>query len=263
MSHDAREAAAVAAPGTATTLAEALAAAVARDGARPLITWIGPEGARTELSVRTFENNVAKAANLLQDDAGTVAGSRVTLHLPPHWQTAVWLGACAAAGATAWLGGDDGDPRVVLSVLGPEAAATTAAPTTLAVSLHPFGLPTTAPLPPGVLDAAVEVRAHGDRFAAYDPPTGASPWLVDGDWAWTNEQALAAGRELADGFGVAQGGRVLVRASSPAAGYRFAGAVLALPLAVDGSVVLVTDPAADPDEVSGSERCAVALDLDG
>jgi uncharacterized protein (TIGR03089 family) len=250
---------------TAGTLPGALSAALASDGARPLLTWIGPQGARTELSVRTFENNVAKAANLLQDDAGAGSGSRVALHLPPHWQTAVWLAACAAVGTTAWLDGDDGDARTVLSLVTADTTTGLAAPTTLAVPLHPFGLPSTVALPAGVLDAAVEVRAHGDRFSAYLPPTSSTAWLVDGDWAFTHAEALEAGRELAGGFGVAEGGRVLVRSLQPEAGYRFAAAVLALPLAVDGSIVLVTDPSADVADVAdvaARERCDAALDLD-
>ena len=250
-------------PGTvAGTLPSALGVALGRNGARPLLTWIGPEGARTELSVRSFENGVAKAANLLQDDAGADSGSRVVLHLPPHWQTAVWLAACAAVGATAWLDGDDTDARTVLSLVTAGATIDLAAPTTLAVPLHPFGLPSTTALPAGVLDAAVEVRAHGDRFSAYDPPTSSTSWLVDGDWAFTQAEALEAGRELARGFGVPDGGRVLVRSLQPEARYRFAAAVLGLPLAVDGSVVLVTDPAADIADVAARERCDAALDLD-
>ena len=71
-------------PNLARTLPAALAAAMSGDAARPFITWVGAGGARTELSVRTYENNVAKAANLLQDDAGVSDGSRVVLHLPPH-----------------------------------------------------------------------------------------------------------------------------------------------------------------------------------
>jgi uncharacterized protein (TIGR03089 family) len=249
--------------GGSSTLAAALAAALASDGARPLITWLGADGARTELSVRTFENNVAKAANLLQDDAGADQASRVTLHLPPHWQTTVWLGACAVTGATAWLAGDDADPRVVLSLVAPgSAAAPPGSPATLAVSLHPFGLPSSTPMPAGVLDAAMEVRSHGDRFAAYDPPSASTTWLVDGDWSWTNAEALDAGRELAGGFGVPDGGRVLVRSVRASTGYRFAGAVLAMPLAIDGSVVLLTDPAADVAAVVDAERCDAALDLD-
>ncbi|HET7901594.1 MAG TPA: TIGR03089 family protein [Candidatus Nanopelagicales bacterium] len=247
---------------TARTIPDALLAALAVDAARPLITWIGGEGARSELSVRTFENNVAKAANLLQDEAGAADGARVVLRLPPHWQTAVWLAACAASGACAWLGGDDADPRVEAVVVGPPPDAATAAPLTLATSLHPLGMPAAQPLARGVLDAAVEVRAHSDRFTAYAPPSATTPWLVDDDWGWTHAEALDAMRDLASGFEVQDGGRILVRTLRDATDYRTAGALVALPLATEGSVVLLTTDE-DADTVADRERCDAALDLDG
>jgi uncharacterized protein (TIGR03089 family) len=243
------------------TIPAALHAALAGDAARPLITWIGHEGARSELSVRTFENNVAKAANLLQDEAGAADGARVVLALPPHWQTAVWLGACAVSGACAWLSGDAADPAVELAVVGPDGLAATAAPLTFATSLHPFGMPFAEPLPDGVLDAAVEVRAHGDRFAPYAPPTDSTPWLVDGDWAWTQSEALDAMADLASGLGLPSAGRILVRATGARTDYRTAGALVALPLATSGSIVLLTDPDADVDTVAGSERCDAAIEV--
>lgn len=245
----------------ARTIPAALDAALAGDAARPLITWVGAEGARSELSVRTFENNVAKAANLLQDEAGAADGARVVLALPPHWQTAVWLGACAASGACAWLSGDASDPSVELAVVGPDGLSATAAPMTLATSLHPFGMPFTDALPVGVLDAAIVVRAHGDRFAAYAPPTATTPWLVDGDWAWTQAEALDAMADLASGLGLPSTGRILVRATGTRTDYRAAGALVALPLATAGSIVLLTDPDADVDTVAESERCDAALEV--
>lgn len=241
------------------TLPQALLDALAVDPARPLITWVGERGQRSELSVRTFENNVAKAANLLQDEAG--AGSRVVLRLPPHWQTAVWLGACAAVGAIAWLDGDDADPRVEAVVLGPGATASTAAPLTLATSLHPFGMPFTTALPAGVLDAAVEVRAHGDRFTAYEPPSATTPWLVDGDLEQTQAGALDVARDLAAELGIADGARVLLRSTRTSTDARTAVAILALPLATGGSVVLLTDPGADADELAATERCGAVVVL--
>ena len=244
-----------------TTFSGLLAQALAGDGARPLITWVGAGGARSELSVRTFENNVAKAANLLQDEAGAADGARVVLALPPHWQTAVWLGACAVSGACAWLDGDAADPAVELAVVGPASLASTGAPLTLATSLHPFGMPFAEPLPDGVLDAAVEVRAHGDRFVPYSPPSATTPWLVDGDWEWTQEQALDAMRDLATGFGLPEAGRVLLRATGPRTDYRTAGALVALPFVTTGSIVLLTDDSADPDAVAHSEHCDAALEL--
>ena len=247
-------------PNLARTLPAALAAAMSGDAARPFVTWVGDGGARTELSVRTYENNVAKAANLLQDDAGVSDASRVVLHLPPHWQTAVWLGACAVTGTCAWIDGDDADPRVEAAVVGPDGAAG-GAPLTLATSLHPFGLPSSEPLPDGVLDAAVEVRAHGDFFVAYSPPTPETLWLEHGDWAWTHAEALDAMHDLATGLGLPERGRILLRATAPTTDYRCAAALLALPLATDGSVVLLTDESADIDTVATTERCDAALEL--
>lgn len=243
------------------TLPAALAAALASDAARPFVTWLGRDGERTELSVRTFENNVAKAANLLQDEAAADDAARVVLLLPAHWQSAVWLGACAAVGTAAWPGGDPGDPSVVLAVVGPEPVET-GAPLTLASSLHPLGMPYAGALPSGVLDAAVEVRAHGDRFSAYAPPTGATPWLVqDGDRI-DHRAALVRGRDLGARCGAGTGARVLVLAAPE--GVLDASAALALvamPLALEGSVVLVVDPGADLERVRERERCDAVLDL--
>ena len=247
---------------TASTLPLALAAILAADPARPLVTWLGPDGARTELSARTFDNNVAKAANLLQDEADVDPESRVTVSLPPHWQSAVWLAACAATGTVAWLGGDPSDARVRLALVGPDDMSPPTAPLTLAVSLHPLGMPLAATPTPGVLDAAVEVRSQGDRFAAYTPPHADSPWIVCGDWEWTHREALAAARELAQGYGIDQGSRVLVATTSRVIDQRFAAAVLALPMALAGSVVLVTDTALDLESVARQERCDAAVTLD-
>ncbi len=250
---------------TPTTLPLALAQALAADPSRPLLTWIAAGGERTELSVRTFENNVAKAANLLQDDVAVDDASRVALHLPAHWQTAVWLGACAAVGCAAWLDADDSDPSVALAVVGPAAVAT-GAPETLATALHPLGMPFREPLPAGVLDAAVEVRAHGDRFVAYAPPTSSTPWLMSGSVpgsgaGLTQGDALEAAQEMSTRIGSTAGARVLVRVGGDPVDVRAALALVALPLLVDGSVVLLADLDADVAAVVAGERCDAVLDL--
>jgi len=244
-----------------TTVPDALHESLARDGARPLVTWLGADGARVELSVRSFENNVAKAANLLQDDADVSAGSRAVLRLAPHWQALVWLGACAATSTVAWFDGDDADPRVAVSVVGPDATDAGSAPLALATSLHPLGMPFPSPLPDGLLDVAVEVRAHGDRFTPYRPPTEDSAWLVEGDGELTHGEALSAGVELARSAGLGHGGRLLLRTTAARAGCAFALGALALPLAVDGSVVLVTDATVDVDEIAAIERCEATLEI--
>jgi uncharacterized protein (TIGR03089 family) len=244
---------------TATSVRAALTVLLAGDAAQPLISYLGADGARTELSVRTFENNVAKAANLLRDDADVGAQSRVALLLPPHWQVSVWLGACAMTGCTAWLDGDPADPTVDVAVLGPGALDAAHAPLTLASSLHPFGLPFTTPLPAGVLDAALEVRVHGDRFTPYDDVTGGSPWLRLGDRAWTQSEALADAADLASSLGLTSGGRLLCARALDDVSIL---ALLAVPLAVGGSVVLLDAAGLDESAIAAvaqRERCEAVL----
>jgi uncharacterized protein (TIGR03089 family) len=240
---------------TAQTVPAALADAMRGDSAAPFITWVGADGARSELSLRTYENNLAKAANLLRDDADLGPGGTVALHLPVHWQTSVWLGACAMVGAAAVLGG--GPTTADVAVLGPTSLDLDLAPLTLATSLHPFGMPFTTPLPSGVLDAATEVRMHGDRFSPYGDVLPSTPWLeVDGS-AWTQEGALEAATGLAGELGLVAGGRLLVAATEVDATTVLA--LAALPLALRGSVVLLTDLASAPDRVAAAERCDAVL----
>jgi uncharacterized protein (TIGR03089 family) len=237
------------------TVPDALAVLLARDPARPLVTHLGPGGERTELSVRTYENNVAKAANLLRDDADLQPGSAVALRLPAHWQTSVWLGAAALVGAVAWIDGPVDDPDVEVAVLGPDAIGGERAPLTLATALHPLGMPFREPLPSGVLDAAVEVRMHGDRFTPSYRVSGDDPWLRCADRTLTQAEALDEALALAASLGAAPGSRVLVTAPLPEALL----ALVALPLAADVAVVLLADPAADPAVVAGREGCATVL----
>jgi uncharacterized protein (TIGR03089 family) len=240
---------------TATTVRAALGSLLAGDAAQPFVTYLGADGARTELSVRTYENNVAKAANLLRDDADVSADSLVAVRLPLHWQVSVWLGACAMTGCTAWLDGDPGDPRVEVALLGPSTLEPARAPLTLASALHPFGLPFTVPLPAGVLDAALEVRVHGDRFTAYDDVTGGSSWLRIGDRAWTQSAALEDAAGLAASLGLTSGGRLLcTRALDEVSAL----ALLAVPLAVGGSVVLLDATSADGSLLDDAGIAAVA-----
>lgn len=237
------------------TVPDALAALLARDPARPLVTFLGSGGERSELSVRTYENNVAKAANLLRDDADLQPGAAITLRLPAHWQTSVWLGAAALVGGVAWVDGPVEDPDVEVAVLGPDAIGDERAPLTLATALHPLGMPFRDPLPAGVLDAAVEVRAHGDRFAASHRVAGSDPWLRSAGRTLTQGEALEEALALAARLGAVPGSRVLVTAPLPDALL----ALVALPLAADVAVVLLADPGADADAVAAREGCATVL----
>jgi acyl-CoA synthetase (AMP-forming)/AMP-acid ligase II len=73
----------------------------ARHGDKPFLTWYDADrGERVELSFRTFENWVAKTANLLVDELGAEPGDRVGTLLVDHWQTPIVLAACWRAGVS-------------------------------------------------------------------------------------------------------------------------------------------------------------------
>jgi uncharacterized protein (TIGR03089 family) len=85
---------------------------VGRYGDKPFLTWYDDQrDERVELSFKTFDNWVAKTANLLVDELGAEPGDRVGAVLVDHWQTPVVLAACWRAGT-----------RVVAFEPGPAAA---------------------------------------------------------------------------------------------------------------------------------------------
>ena len=95
-----------------TTFEQVLVSRLRDDPGRPLVTFYDDAtGERTELSVTTYANWVAKTAGVLTDELGLDAGDRVALDLPCHWLGPVFLGG-------AWLAGlevvTDGDADVVV-----------------------------------------------------------------------------------------------------------------------------------------------------
>jgi uncharacterized protein (TIGR03089 family) len=145
------------------------------DTSKPRITYYDDAtGERIELSTVTFANWAAKTANLLRDELGADAGSRVAVLLPAHWQTAAvvfgvwWIGAEVLIGA-----GDDihvADVAMCTAATLPEAdAAIGPAGEVVALSLDPFGRPV-AELPRGVTDYATSVRVQADQIVAERQP---------------------------------------------------------------------------------------------
>ncbi|MDN5794482.1 MAG: TIGR03089 family protein [Intrasporangium sp.] len=149
----------------------------ASDPGRPRLTWYddvpGPtQGERIELSAHVLANWVAKAANLLQDDAGAEPGTRVGLDLPTHWRAVYWALATWAVGATAVTGPDSRNADVLVTH-DPEHAADHHADAVLVclpalARRHPD-----ASLAPGAVDEARDLATHGDRFSPLaDPEPG-------------------------------------------------------------------------------------------
>jgi uncharacterized protein (TIGR03089 family) len=220
------------------SLAAALDTRIAASPASPLVTgYDDASGDRTELSGTTFANWVAKTANLLRDGLGVQPGDVVAVDLPLHWLLPVWLGACAAVGAVVAPGGDPAE--AALAVCGPDGIeAALAAPEVMACSLRPLAMPFSEPLPAGAEDYCLEVRSYGDRFTPVSRPSPRDvAWrLADGDLAGAD--VLAQAVRLAEQVGLAPGGRLpTTRAPLDLDGLL---AVLAVPIAVGGSVVLVS-----------------------
>ncbi|MFH8340194.1 TIGR03089 family protein [Streptomyces sp. AM6-12] len=219
---------------TDRTPADLLTSALAADPGRPLVTFYDDAtGERVELSVATFANWVAKTANLLQGDLSVEPGDRVALLLPAHWQTAVWLLACASVGAVADVAGDPAAADVVVS--GPDTleAARACRGERVALSLRPLGGRFPQP-PQGFLDYAVEVPGQGDRFASAD---GGESALIVAGAEFSGAEVVQ--KALADAEGLeltGPGSRLL--SGLPYDTWEGLSAGLFAPLASGGSVVL-------------------------
>ena len=147
-----------------------LTAALQADPGRPLLTMYddGPALAseRIELSVATFANWVSKTANFLLDELMLEPGEAVAVPLPAHWQTAVVEVAVLVAGGRL----TDEPARITCWLEGTELPTDPIVEEIVGLALRPMGLGLRS-APPGVLDYAVDVRAHADRFVPRYPST--------------------------------------------------------------------------------------------
>jgi uncharacterized protein (TIGR03089 family) len=211
------------------------------DASKPRITYYDDAtGERIELSTVTFANWATKTANLLRDELGAGAGSRVAVLLPAHWQTAAvvfgvwWIGAEVAVGPVA--GAD------IAMCTANRLAEADDAGDVVALSLDPFGRPV-AELPAGVTDYATSVRVQADQIVAERQPgpalAGRSAENVVG-WALDSAAAQA----------ISAGDRVLSTAAWDT-DTRLVDGLLA-PFAVGASLVQV----AHPDSARLARRCA-------
>ncbi|GAA1010007.1 acyl-CoA synthetase [Streptomyces sp. F-3] len=222
---------------TERTPADLLRSALAADPGRPLVTFYDDAtGERVELSTATFANWVAKTANLLQGDLAAGPGDRVALLLPAHWQTAVWLLACASVGAVADLGGNVEAADVVVS--GPDTldAARACSGERVALSLRPLGGRFPQP-PEGFVDYAVEVPGQGDAFTPFAPVDPDEPALIVAGAEYSAAEVVERARADAPALGLTGPGSRLLSAL-PYDTWEGLSAGLYAPLAAGASVVL-------------------------
>lgn len=226
---------------------------LSRDPGQPLVTFYDHDsGERTELSVTTYANWVAKTASLLCDEHGLEHGDRLRIDLPTHWLAPVFLGAAWSAGLVV----TDSDDAVDAVVCGPTGLgrwehAAGSVPV-LACSLQPLGVRFAEPLPAGVHDVGVEVWSHPDAFTPAEAPTEHSAAVETAGLLLTHGglwESAAAGTILADG------GRLLTQAN-PASPPGLA--CFAEPLVRGGSVVLVVRAGADQLEATYATERATA-----
>lgn len=215
-----------------STFPALLADRLRNDPGRPLVTFYDHDsGERTELSVTTWANWVAKASSLLVDELGLERGDRIRLDLPPHWLGTVLLGAAWNAGLVTTDESDD----LAAVVCGPDTLAQwaprAAEVVVLAAALLPLGVRFRDPVPDGVHDLGIEIWSQPDAFLPWDPPAGDDIALVSGDQVQTQAQLLAAAAAGAP----EPGGRLLSEANPVTEP-----AILVEPLVTGGSLVLVT-----------------------
>lgn len=226
-----------------TTFATVLAGRLRTDPGQPLITFYdGSTGERTELSVATYANWVAKTASLLVEECDLTRGDRLLLDLPAHWLVPVFLGAAWTVGLTVVFDEEAGAADAV--VCGPDGVArwarAAAGRPVVASALLPLGVRFPGPLPAGVLDFGVEVWGQPDSFVPWDPP-GADDPAVPGTTQEALVRAATAG-SLPEGIGFTGGGRLLTE-TSPASPSGLASFME--PFVRHGSIVLVVRADAD------------------
>jgi uncharacterized protein (TIGR03089 family) len=228
--------------------------------ARPRLTWYAGAGERVELSGRVVGNWLAKATNLLLEEAAAGPGARIVVDLPAHWRCLVWASAAWTTGAEVVLrpgpgGGVPPDPRdgAVLVTDRPDGAHA-ATGLVVAVPLAPLATRWPGPLPAGTLDGAADLMVQPDAVGLLPRLDPDAPALVPHpgevvshaqlcDWAARTAGAAAWPPQA----------RVLVATGAPLDLVAVATAAWAR----DGSVVVTGPGAPHADVVAGQERVNV------
>lgn len=221
---------------------------------RPFVTYYDEAtGERTELSVKSLANWVAKTHHLLATELGLGVGDTAVLALSAHWISVPALLGCLTAG----LALSPADPTADVAFVAPErmsAAAGVADVFALGAARAAVGFASEAP--DGALDYVTAIRPQADTWGSVSLPAGGA------DPCWgdlTREAAVAEARLRAGRFGLAAGARVLTTRDWDGP-EDWLDTVLT-PLAVGGSVVYVRN-CADPAVLARraeQERCTDTL----
>ena len=166
---------------------------VSSAGPRPFVTYYDESsGERSELSVRSLANWVAKTHHLLVDELGLGVGDRAALQLPAHWISVPVLLGCLTAGLD--LTSDLDDDVAVAFVDGSVAAPGDGALDVYAVNPAKAAVGFGADVPNGTNDYVAAVRPQADTWASVSLTAGADDPCLPG-------LSRAAGRRARRGTG--------------------------------------------------------------
>lgn len=156
------------------TFPRLLQAQLRKNPGRPLVTaYDEASGERTELSVTTYANWVAKTANLFAEEYLLGEGDCIRLDLPPHWLGTIFLGAAWSAGiVVATEAGAAAD--LVVTGPGTDAAGAPGGPV-LACALLPFAVRSPEPFPAGIDDYGLLWPGQPDIHVASLEPAPDTP----------------------------------------------------------------------------------------
>jgi uncharacterized protein (TIGR03089 family) len=237
-----------------------------RYGDKPFVTWYDDHrDERLELSYKTFDNWVAKTANLLVDELGAEPGDRVGALVDDHWQAPIVLAACWRAGlaVVALDPADTAPPPDLVAAVVREEQLAAAEPAldevpVVALTAGPFGRPERDL--GRALNFSRIVPSMGDVFETGPDPAGDA--LTANGETVTMTDLVGRAAALADRTGLRDAdrllsGRRLLTADGAAAG-------LLAPLLCGAGVVRVAnlDPARFWKRVADERVTVAVLDPD-
>ena len=218
---------------------QAFAELLRAEPARPFVTYYDEAtGERTELSVKSLANWVAKTHHLLVDELGLGVGDTALVGTVAHWITYPVLLGCLTAGLA--LTPDETGDAAVAFVDPEHVERATKVPDVYAVAPHSAAIGFGDVTPAGTNDYVLSVRPQQDKWpSVYLAATDADPCLADQSRAEVMERAA----ERAAVLGLKPGGRLLSTADWADSGAWID--ALFVPLAISGSVVLVRNAGAE------------------
>lgn len=228
-----------------TTPERRFANLVSTAGPRPFVTYYDEaSGERSELSVRSLANWVAKTHHLLVDELGLGVGDRAGVRLPAHWISVPVLLGCLTAGLE--LTDDLDDDIAVAFVDGSVPAPGDGIVDVYAVNASRAAVGFADAVPAGAADYVAAVRPQADAWPTVTMTAGPGDPCLPG---LTRGEADARAAARAADLGLGAGGRVLATAAWSGAS-DWVDALLA-PLTVAGSLVIVRNA---PDEATVDRR---------